>query len=114
MTQVQKTIAVLPGDGIGPEVTRAAVQLLTDCSAAFNHKFEFNELPFGGAAIDQADVPLPPETLNGCRSSSALLLGAIVGHKWDSLPLVKRTESGLLELRQALGLYINLRPIRLS
>lgn len=113
MTQLQMTIAVLPGDGIGPEVTRAAVHLLNDCATAFNHKFEFVELPFGGAAIDKTGVPLPPETLDGCRSSSAILLGAIGGPKWDSLPLARRPESGLLGLRQALGLYINLRPIRL-
>jgi 3-isopropylmalate dehydrogenase len=114
MTQVQKTIAVLPGDGIGPEVTRAAVQILHDCAAAFNHRFEFNELPFGGSAIDRTGEPLPKETLAGCRSSAAILLGAIGGPKWDSLPLAKRPESGLLGLRQSLGLYINLRPIRLS
>jgi len=114
MTQVHKNIAVLPGDGIGPEVTRAAVQLLGDCAAAFHHKFEFNELPFGGSAIDRAGKPLPAETLVGCRSADAILLGAIGGPKWDALPLEKRPESGLLGLRQSLGLYINLRPIRLS
>jgi 3-isopropylmalate dehydrogenase len=114
MTQVHKTIAVLPGDGIGPEVTRAAVQLLGDCATAFNHRFEFKEFPFGGAAIDRSGEPLPADTLAGCRAAGAILLGAIGGPKWDSLPLEKRPESGLLGLRQSLGLYINLRPIRLS
>jgi 3-isopropylmalate dehydrogenase len=113
MTQVRKTIAVLPGDGIGPEVTHAAVQLLGDCASAFKHRFEFREFPFGGAAIDRTGVPLPAETLEGCRSADAILLGAIGGPKWDSVPLDKRPESGLLALRKALGLYINLRPIRL-
>jgi 3-isopropylmalate dehydrogenase len=113
MTAVRKGIAVLPGDGIGPEVTRAAVQLLSDCATAFGHHFEFRELPFGGAAIDRSGVPLPAETLAGCRSADAILLGAIGGPKWDSLPLEKRPESGLLGLRKSLGLYINLRPIRL-
>jgi len=113
MTAVRKTIAVLHGDGIGPEVTRAAVQLLGDCATAFGHHFEFRELPFGGAAIDRFGEPLPAETLAGCRSADAILLGAIGGPKWDSLPLAKRPESGLLALRKSLGLYINLRPIRL-
>jgi 3-isopropylmalate dehydrogenase len=114
MTAVRKSIAVLHGDGIGPEVTRAAVLLMSDCAAAFGHQFEFRELPFGGAAIDRSGEPLPAETLAGCRSADAVLLGAIGGPKWDSLPLEKRPESGLLGLRKALGLYINLRPIRLS
>jgi 3-isopropylmalate dehydrogenase len=111
MTEVRKTIAVLPGDGIGPEVTRAAVQVLGDCASAFNHRFTIRELPFGGAAIDRTGSPLPPETLEGCRSADAILLGAIGGPKWDAVPLEKRPEIGLLGLRKALGLYINLRPI---
>ena len=113
MTEVRKTIEVLSGDGIGPEVTHSAVQLLTDCATAFNHKFTFRELPFGGTAIDSTGQPLPPETLEGCRSADAILLGAIGGPKWDSVPLDKRPESGLLGLRKGLGLYINLRPIPL-
>lgn len=112
-TSVRKTIVVLPGDGIGPEVTRAAVQLLQDCAAAFGHRFEFCEYPFGGAAIDRTDSPLPGETLAGCRAADAILLGAIGGPKWDSLPLANRPESGLLGLRRELDLFINLRPIRL-
>ncbi len=113
MIQVKKTIAVLPGDGIGPEVTRSAVQILEDSAAASGHHFEFRELPFGGDAIDCFGTPLPPETLAGCRSADAILLGAIGGPKWDALPLGKRPESGLLALRKELGLYINFRPIRL-
>lgn len=113
MTELRKTIVVLPGDGIGPEVTRAAVQLLGDCANAFNHKFQFRELPFGGDAIDRCGSPLPPETLAGCRSADAILLGAIGGPKWESMPLGTRPEAGLLGLRQELGLYINLRPTRL-
>lgn len=113
MSGVKKRIAVLHGDGIGPEVTRAAVQLLGDCGSAFGHHFEFQELPFGGAAIDRCGEPLPAETVAACQSADAVLLGAIGGPKWDSLPLEKRPESGLLRLRKSLGLYINLRPIRL-
>lgn len=113
MTQVRKTIAVLPGDGIGPEVTRAAVEVLQDCASTFGHHFDFREFPFGGCAIDACGAPLPAETLAGCRSSDAVLLGAIGGPKWESLPFGTRPEAGLLGLRQEMGLYINLRPIRL-
>jgi 3-isopropylmalate dehydrogenase len=113
MMEVRKTIAVLPGDGIGPEVTGAAVQVLRDCAASFGHRFDFRELPFGGTAIDRAGAPLPSDTLAGCRSSDAVLLGAIGGPKWDSVPLEGRPETGLLGLRKSLGLYINLRPIRI-
>jgi 3-isopropylmalate dehydrogenase len=113
MTPLRKTIAVLPGDGIGPEVTRAAVDILRDCASTFGHQFDFREFPFGGAAIDQCGTPLPEETLAGCRSSDAILLGAIGGPKWEALPLGTRPEAGLLGLRQKLDLFINLRPIRL-
>jgi 3-isopropylmalate dehydrogenase len=112
MSGVRKTIAVLPGDGIGPEVTRAAVQLLTDCAGAFGHRFDFPEFAFGGEAIDRSNSPLPEETLVACRAADAILLGAIGGPRWEALPLGKRPEAGLLRLRKALGLYINLRPIR--
>lgn len=110
---MRKTIAVLPGDGIGPEVTGAAVEILKDCASSFGHQFEFREFPFGGAAIDRCGAPLPPETLAGCRASDAILLGAIGGPKWEALPFGTRPEAGLLGLRKELGLYINLRPIRL-
>jgi 3-isopropylmalate dehydrogenase len=113
MSGIKKTVAVLPGDGIGPEVTRAAITLLEDTAAAFGHQFEFRTLPFGGAALEGSGVPLPAETLAQCRSADAILLGAIGGPQWDSLPLGKRPESGLLALRKELGLYINLRPIQL-
>ncbi len=112
MNGVHKTIAVLPGDGIGPEVTRAATKILSDCAAAFGHSFELIEYPFGGNAIDRHGEPLPAATLAGCRAADAILLGAVGGPKWDSLPLAKRPESGLLGLRGGLELYINLRPIR--
>jgi 3-isopropylmalate dehydrogenase len=113
VNRVKKTIAVLAGDGIGPEVTRAAISILEDCAMAFGHQFEFVELPFGGIATDLCSEPLPAETLNACRKADAVLLGAVGGSKWDSLPLDRRPEAGLLGLRKALGLYINLRPIKL-
>jgi 3-isopropylmalate dehydrogenase len=113
MAGVSKTIAVLKGDGIGPEVTGAAIEILEDCAKCFEHKFEFREFAFGGAAIDRFGIPLPAQTLAGCRDADAILLGAIGGPQWDSLPLEKRPEAGLLRIRKELGLYINLRPIRL-
>jgi 3-isopropylmalate dehydrogenase len=112
MGTLHKTIAVLPGDGIGPEVTRAATKVLSDCAAAFGHNFELIEYPFGGNAIDTHGEPLPAETLAGCKAADAILLGAVGGPKWDKQPLGKRPESGLLALRGGLDLYINLRPIR--
>ncbi|HYL10658.1 MAG TPA: 3-isopropylmalate dehydrogenase [Candidatus Acidoferrales bacterium] len=110
---MKKTIALLPGDGIGPEVTRVAARVLEDTAREFGHHFDLPEFPLGGAAIDAAGTPLPSETLDACRRADAVLLGAVGGPRWDTRPIGKRPESGLLELRQALGLYVNLRPIRL-
>jgi 3-isopropylmalate dehydrogenase len=107
-----KRIVVLPGDGIGPEVTSAAVTLLQDCASESGYKFEFIEMPFGGIAIDKCGAPLPAETLSACRAADAVLLGAVGGPKWDSLPLTNRPECGLLALRQELGLFANVRPIK--
>lgn len=111
MTSVNKTIVLLPGDGIGPEVVRAAARILEDCAAEFGHRFELAEFPVGGAAIDAVGAPLPQETLAACRAADAILLGAVGGPRWDSLPLGRRPESGLLALRKELELYVNLRPI---
>jgi len=110
---IPKKIVLLPGDGIGPEIMRAAVRVLKDCAAKFGRDFRFAEFPFGGCAIDATGEPLPAETLAACRGADAILLGAIGGPKWDAVPLAKRPETGLLALRKALGLYINLRPIDL-
>ena len=108
-----KRLLCLPGDGIGPEVTRAAVQILGDCAAAFGHQFEFRELRLWRRRHRTCGSPLPAETLAGCRSADAVLLGAIGGPKWEALPLGTRPEAGLLGIRKEMGLYINLRPIRL-
>ncbi|MGH6631495.1 MAG: 3-isopropylmalate dehydrogenase, partial [Burkholderiales bacterium] len=113
MTKVKKTIVLLPGDGIGPEVTSAAAAVLRDCAAELGHKFALEEYPVGGTAIDGSGNPLPEETLRACRDADAVLLGAVGGPRWDALALDRRPESGLLRLRQELNLYINLRPIRL-
>src|SRR3984893_6341412 len=110
---MKKTIVLLPGDGIGPEVTRAAATILRETAHEFSHEFEFRELPIGGAAIDAAGTPLPNETLDACRNADAVFLGAVGGPKWDSLPVGKRPESGLLDLRKGMGLYVNVRPVKL-
>jgi 3-isopropylmalate dehydrogenase len=104
-------IAVLPGDGIGPEVVREAVRVLRGVGQCFGHSFELREALFGGCAIDAAFVPLPEETLALCKSADAVLLGAIGGPKWGPSAKV-RPEEGLLALRKTLGLYANLRPVK--
>ncbi|MDT3698982.1 MAG: 3-isopropylmalate dehydrogenase [Thermincola sp.] len=107
-------IAVLPGDGIGVEIVPEAVKVLKVIGQKYGHSFEFTEGKIGGSAIDAVGVPLPEETLKLCHSSDAVLLGAIGGPKWDTLPVHLRPEAGaLLPLRKALGLYANLRPATL-
>jgi 3-isopropylmalate dehydrogenase len=113
MEGVSKTIVVLPGDGIGPEVTDAAVAVLQTCGREFGHRFEWVDMPIGGAALERTGHPLPPATLDACLHADAVLLGAVGGPQWDHRPPGRRPETGLLELRRALGLYVNLRPVRL-
>lgn len=103
-------ITLLPGDGIGPEITHVAVQVLKVVGELMNLSFEFQEALIGGAAIDAIGEPLPSATLDTCRNSDAVLLAAIGGYKWDSLPRHLRPETGLLGLRAGLGLFANLRP----
>ena len=110
--KLKKTIVLLPGDGIGPEVTRSAANVLQECAREFQHQFTFVEMPVGGAAIDKTGTPLPNETLDACKKADAIFLGAVGGPKWDSLPGGKRPENGLLDLRKGLGLYVNLRPVK--
>jgi len=110
---MKKTIVLLPGDGIGPEVTRAAASVLRETGHEFHHQFELQEFAIGGAALDAAGTPLLHETLEACRKADAVFLGAVGGPKWDSLPVGKRPERGLLDLRQGLGLYVNVRPVKL-
>jgi 3-isopropylmalate dehydrogenase len=106
-------IALIPGDGIGPEVTREAVRVLNAVGGSFGRVFEYTELPAGGAAIDAAGEPLPAETLETARAADGVLLGAVGGWRWDGLPGDKRPEAGLLGLRAGLGLFANLRPAKL-
>jgi 3-isopropylmalate dehydrogenase len=105
-------IVVLPGDGIGPEVTRAAVAVLQAVGRRHGHVFRFQTQLIGGAAIDATGEPLPAATLDACRGADAILLGAVGGPKWSDPSAKVRPEQGLLALRQSLGLYANLRPVR--
>jgi len=106
-------IAVLPGDGIGPEIVPQAVQILEAVAAQYGHTFEFHAADVGGAAIDKTGRPLPEETFKLAQASDAILLGAVGGPKWDGLAYEVRPERALLGLRERLGLYANLRPAKL-
>lgn len=105
-------IAVLPGDGIGPEVTAAAVAVLRAIATDYGHALEFSEHLIGGIAIDETGHPLPVETLDACKGADAILLGAVGGPKWSDPNASVRPEQGLLALRGALGVFANLRPLR--
>ncbi len=110
---MKKTIAVIAGDGIGPEIVKAAVQVLRRVAEIYGHTFVFDEKLVGGAAYDAVGDCLPDDTLAACRSADAVLLGAVGGPKWDSLPGAQRPERrALLTLRQELGLFANLRPAK--
>ena len=106
-------ITLLPGDGIGPEIMAVTVDVLNVVGKKFDIQFEFTEALVGGAAIDATGEPLPAQTLHTCRQSDAVLLAAIGGYKWDSLPSNMRPEAGLLGLRAGLNLFANLRPAKI-
>ncbi len=106
-------IAVLPGDGIGPEVAAEGVKVLKKVAEAYGHDFVFQEALIGGAAMDVTGSPLPDETLRLCRESDAILLAAVGGPRWDDPAANVRPEQGLLGLRKELDLFANLRPVRL-
>ena len=110
---MEKNIALLRGDGIGPEIVDSAVAVLEKVAEKFGHKFNFTPYLIGGAAIDATGNPLPQETIDGCLASDSILLGAVGGPKWDGLSGEIRPEKALLKLRSVLGLYTNLRPARL-
>ena len=105
-------VAVLAGDGIGPEVTAEGARCLVAVGKLFGHEFLLRPLPFGGAAIDSDGDPLPAATLRGCLEADAVLLGAIGGPKWSAPDAPQRPEAGLLRLRRELGTFANLRPVR--
>ncbi len=108
---MQATLTLLPGDGIGPEVTDEAQKLLDAVAGRFGHKFTARSALIGGIAIDQTGTGLPEETLGLCLESDAVLLGAVGGPKWSDPKAAVRPEQGLLALRKALGVYANLRPV---
>jgi len=108
---MKATIATLPGDGIGPEVTAAAVDVLRAVARRYKHEFAFDEHPIGGLAIDLYGDPLPPPTLIACKAADAVLLGAVGGPKWSDPKSKTRPEQGLLALRAGMGVYANLRPV---
>ena len=106
-------IALLRGDGIGPEIVDSAVEVLKKTADKFGHTFNFTPYLIGGAAIDETGECLPKETVDGCLASDSVLLGAVGGPKWDSQPPQNRPEKALLGIRSALGLFTNLRPAKL-
>lgn len=109
---MQATIAVLPGDGIGPEVTGKAVEVLQAVAKKHGHEFTFVEGVMGGIAIDQTGNPLPDETIALCEGADAILLGAVGGPQWSDPTAPVRPEQGLLKIRQHFGLFANLRPVK--
>ncbi len=106
-------IALLRGDGIGPEIVDSACEVLKKIGDIYGHTFNFTPYLIGGSALDVCGVPLPEETVNGCKASDSVLLGAVGGPKWDTLPGNMRPEKALLGIRSALGLYTNIRPAKL-
>ncbi len=106
-------IAVIAGDGIGPEIVHSAIEVLHKIGARFGHTFTFTHVAAGGNAIDKYGIPLPQGTVDICLNSDSVLLGAVGGPKWDTLPGHLRPEKALLGVRKALGLYANIRPARL-
>jgi len=108
---MKATIAVLPGDGIGPEVTAEGVKALQAVARKFGHDFEFREGIIGGCSIDKTGTALPPETAALCQAADAVLLGAVGGPKWDDPNASVRPEQGLFAIRKAMGLFANLRPV---
>lgn len=106
-------IVLLEGDGIGPEIVAEATKVLNKAAERFGFSVSYENALLGGIAIDETGVPLPEETVDACQKADAVLLGAVGGWKWDTLPGHLRPEAGLLGIRSALGLYANLRPARI-
>lgn len=110
---MEKTIAVIRGDGIGPEIMTQALAVLDAVADRFGHTFRYADAPMGGNAYDEFGVPLPESSLKTCLTSDAALLSAVGGYKWDTIDPALRPEKGLLALRAGMGLYANLRPAQL-
>ena len=103
---------MLPGDGIGPEITEATKHVLSELCRKRGFQLELTEALIGGAALDAVNDPFPPETLKKCQEADSVLLACIGGYKWDNNPRELRPESGLLKMRKELGLFANLRPAK--
>ena len=103
---MEKRIAVLPGDGIGKEIIQGAIEILEAVGERYHHQFSFTYGEIGGSAIDATGVPLPDETISLCKESDAILLGAVGGPKWETLPVHLRPEQGLLQIRKELNLLL--------
>ena len=110
---MEALISLLPGDGIGPEVTSSARQVLGVVADKFGHQFRFDEQLIGGIAIDATGDPLPPETIASCQAADAVFLGAVGGPKWSDPNAAIRPEQGLLKIRSTLNVFANLRPVRI-
>ncbi len=106
-------VAVIKGDGIGPEIVEAGIKVLDKIAEKYNHQFEYEEVFMGGCAIDKFGEPLPDKELEKCLKSDSIILGAVGGPKWDNVETQKRPEKGLLKLRQKLEVYANLRPAKI-
>ncbi|MGL5348445.1 MAG: 3-isopropylmalate dehydrogenase [Peptostreptococcaceae bacterium] len=107
---MEYNIVTLPGDGIGPEIVEQAILVLDRIGELYGHKFNYKEKLIGGVAIDKIGCSLPKDTIDECKKSDAILLGAVGGPKWDTLAITDRPEKGLLGIRKSLGLFSNLRP----
>jgi 3-isopropylmalate dehydrogenase len=110
---MEAKITLLPGDGIGPEITDATRQVMDAVAKKFGHRLSYSSQLIGGIAIDETGTPLPDDTITACRNSDAVLLGAVGGPKWDDPTAAVRPEQGLLGMRKALGLFANVRPVKL-
>lgn len=110
---MNKTIAVIRGDGIGPEIVSEAIKVLDKIAEKYGHTFTYDDVDMGGVAIDKWGDPLPQAMLDKCLAADSVLLGAVGGPKWEGLPGPQRPEKGLLRLRAGMGLYSNLRPAKL-
>ena len=110
---MKKTIAVIRGDGIGPEIVNEALQVLDKVAAKFGHEFTYTDVDMGGCAIDKYGDPLPEAELSKCTASDSVLLGAVGGPKWNDVPGPMRPEKGLLRLRAGMGVYSNNRPAKI-
>jgi 3-isopropylmalate dehydrogenase len=110
---MEAIITLLPGDGIGPDVTVCARRILDAVAEDYGHAFEYHEELIGGAAIDAVGDPLPPATIERCKTADAVLLGAVGGPKWSDPNSLIRPEQGLLKIRSVLGVYANIRPVKI-